>query len=196
VDISTALAADLALLTQALDQPDIDLKTQVQTLAADVASAVSSYLGLRMNIAASGHVISFALAADTPLDDQVAASLLIPLDALIDIAQGSALVLYAAAPGAFVDLAADLAYALDLDPARLVLDEHLDTERAGANLTGLDRYSAINQAIGILIERGHTPGTALTELQRLASLDGNNLHHAAATIVLGVSAPSRVFDED
>lgn len=196
MDISAALAADLAILTQALDQRDVDLQTQVQALSDDVSSAVVSYLGLRMAIAVGGQDVSIALRSDTTTGPEVATSLLIPLAAVTDAEPASALVLYAGVPGAFVDLAADLAHALNLDPISLALDEHLHRPSDGASgAAGLDWHSAINQAIGILIGRGRTPEAALEELQRLARLDGNNLHHSAAALILGISVPTPLSDE-
>ncbi|PZS34949.1 MAG: hypothetical protein DLM58_04840 [Pseudonocardiales bacterium] len=68
----------------------------------------------------------------------------------------STLTLYAATtPGALVDLGADLGYALELPPAALVFDEH--PPAGGSGMTGRDTQSALNQAIGVLIERGRTP---------------------------------------
>ena len=46
MDISEALAADLALLTEALDEPGIGIADTVRQLAADVGMAVPSFLGL------------------------------------------------------------------------------------------------------------------------------------------------------
>jgi hypothetical protein len=97
-------------------------------------------------------------------------------------------VLYAATPGAFVDLAADLSYALGLDRTHLVLDQHLIAPTAGSGM-GLDTQSAINQAIGVLIGGGHTLESARHELDRLASLDSDDLHRAAQAVLASVLAP-------
>jgi len=55
----------------------------------------------------------------------VAASLHVPLDELTAADPGSTVTFYAARPGAFVDLAADIRYAQNL-AGRVVIDGHLD----------------------------------------------------------------------
>lgn len=90
--------------------------------------------------------------------------------------------LYAAAPGAFVDLAADMSYALGLAPALLPLDDDTAAPVQSSGITGLHAQAIVNQALGVLIGRGHTPETADEELKRLAARDGGNLHTAAEAI--------------
>jgi hypothetical protein len=100
-------------------------------------------------------------------------SLRLPLSALGNAGLLGALVFYAGNPGAFVDLAADLSFALGLGPDVVALDQDLTpiSDPAGlTGLTGLAEMSQVNQAIGILIERGHVPHSARTELHRLANL--------------------------
>jgi hypothetical protein len=95
-------------------------------------------------------------------------------------------VLYAATRGAFVDLAADLSYALRIDPAKLILDSHPveNPDGNGNGLAGLAAHVTINQAIGVLIGRGHTPDSGRQELHRLAALDHGDLHASAQQIVV------------
>lgn len=190
MDISAALAAQLALLTQALDNPGIDLEAGLHAFTADVKVAVASYTGMTMRIELDGHDVSFTVHDDVTVEP--ATSLLIPLatltPAVTPIDAGSTLLLYAATPGAFVDLAADLSYALGIEPAALVLDDHLGRPADPGRLTGLDAHFAIDQAIGVLIDRGHTPESARDELHRLAALDHGNLHVAAQTLVLSASS--------
>jgi hypothetical protein len=175
------LAADLALLTQALDNPDIDLESALRALTADVKCAVPAYTGMTITIALDGHQVSFTVHDDATV--KPATSLLIPLAAVIATDPASTLVLYAATPGAFVDLAADLSYALGIEPTALTRDGHLDLATDTAGLTGLDEHFAINQAIGVLIDRGHTPESALEELHRIAALDHGNLPAAAKALL-------------
>jgi len=186
VRISAALAAHLAALTQALDRPDIDLETQLHAFTADVKHAVTSYTGMTMTIALEGHDVSFTV-HDEPAA-AAATSLLIPLAALTTTNPGSTLLLYAATPGAFVDLAADLSYALGVDPATLVLDDHLPAPDDGPGMTGLDTKFAIDHAIGVLIGRGQTPESARDEVHRLASLDHGDLRAAAEQIILSAGS--------
>jgi hypothetical protein len=57
-------------------------------------------------------------------------------------------------------------------------------------MTGLDEHSAINQAIGVLIGRGHTPESAQHELHRLAKLDHDDLRAAAEALILSARSGS------
>jgi hypothetical protein len=167
MDISAQLAADLAALSQALDG-DADLETTVRDFAAAAKLAVTSYLGMTITITAGGHKVSLDVPEHARAAHEIGASLLIPLDDTTVTEAGSSLVLYAATPGAFVDLAADLTYALHVGPDTLVLDAHLTPSFKNVGLDGLADMTHINQAIGILIERGHTPAGARAELQHLA----------------------------
>jgi hypothetical protein len=183
VDISAGLITDLALLTQALDTEGLDLEACLRSLAADVTLAVTSYTGMTITIALDGHEGTFTV-HDTPTAAVSSrASLLIPLNALTTTDAESALVLYAAIPGAFVDLAADLCYALGIEATALALDRHLPAPDARTASTGLGTRMAIDQAIGILIGRGHTPEAARDELHRLAGLDHGDLRGAAEEVI-------------
>ena len=92
--------------------------------------------------------------------------------------------LYAANPGAFVDLAADIDYlhrqgqpsdghgprpavALDIDlpPITLV-----------SGFLGLTEYETVNRAIGMLIQRGEEPAEARATLHRDARDSGLAVH--------------------
>ena len=191
MDISAALAADLALLTQALDDSGIDLEAGLRAFTAGLKLAVASFTGMTMTIGLDGHDVSFTVHDHATIHP--ATSLLIPLAPVTPTDTASTLLLYAATPGAFVDLAADLIYALRIEPTALVLDGHLDppADAAGlTGLTGLDEHSAINQAIGVLLGRGHTPESAHHELQRLAALDHNNLHAAAESLIHSIRSGS------
>jgi len=188
VDISAALTADLALLTQALDDSGIDLEAGLRAFTADVKLAVAPSTGMTMTSALAGHEVSFTVHDEATI--QPATSLLIPLAIVTPTDAAITLLLYAATPGAFVDLAADLIYALRIEPTALVLDGHFDPSAGSAGLTGLDEHSAINQAIGVLIGRGHTPESAQHELQRLATLDHDNLRVAAEALIISARSGS------
>jgi hypothetical protein len=161
--ISESTAAALALLTRAADDPDIDLEERMHAAIAAVEFAVTSYLGLTLTITVQGHEVSFT--AGDHSENQAGTSLRIPLSLGPATEAASTLTLFAATPGAFVDLAADLSYALGTPNVDLALDEHL-AEANNAGVTGLAEYSVINQAAGVLINRGHTEvgqyGTAPT----------------------------------
>lgn len=186
MDISIALAADLAALTEMLDESDIDLETQLDAFTAGVKLAASSYLGMTMTIAVNGNQVSFTALEDAAMRTAaIATSLLIPLSAVSGAEPGSTLVLYAAAPGAFVDLAANLDYALRLHHTALVLDDYLaaPANGAGSGASGLEGAATINRAIGALITRGHTPKSAREEMAQFASLDGRGILAVAEKVL-------------
>jgi hypothetical protein len=192
VGLSAEFAADLAVLTQALDDPDVDLGAALESLAAALQRAVASYRAMTMTIVLDGRELSFTVQRhDGPnaAEPKPATSLLIPLAAGTGTRPTSTLVLYAANPGAFVDLAADLSHALSAGPDALVLDAHLPAPAPSSRLDGLDGQVLVNQAIGVLVGRGHTPEAAGEELHRLADLDHGDLHAAAAQILHSTARP-------
>lgn len=69
-----------------------------------------------------------------------------------------AVVFYACTAGALVDLAADLGWLLNLR-ADVVLDGHLRPVEEQGVTSGLAELSVIQQAMGMLIDRGLTPPT-------------------------------------
>jgi hypothetical protein len=120
--------------------------------------------------------------------------------------RGSKTVLYAHTPGALVDLAADLGYALnapvvstrpaidgvnpdddELAPLgaerRLVLNADPLPHTAVSGITGMSELSAINRAVGMLIERGHTPDSAHRTLRDRATAAGVDPHVYAAQLL-------------
>jgi hypothetical protein len=98
-----------------------------------------------------------------------------------------ALILYAGSPGAFVDLAADLAWLTARSLSDFILDQHL-TPAAGSLQEGqLRAASAINQALGVLIGRGYTPQQAHGELDTQAAHAGTDRHTAACHILAKIN---------
>ncbi len=166
MEISAALAADLRLLSDLLDRDDADLETLLRTLAADVRLAVDSCLGLSMNVVIEGKPIAFTVCDGRALS--VNASVEVPLHLLCRVEEGSSLVFFAANAGAFVDLAADLAFTLGLAPQLLQLDQHLTLGEPTEGMSGLAEMAQIEQAVGILIDQGHTISGARSELHRRA----------------------------
>lgn len=108
-----------------------------------------------------------------------------------------AVTLYAANPGAFVDLAADVAYTISRPLTDVAIDEHLSGPDATQPSHGPEatpgavtvaELSIINQAIGMLIGRGDHPADAHATLTRHAATAGTTLPAAAAAI-LNSTAP-------
>jgi hypothetical protein len=181
VAISSRLRSDLAALTAALDQPGSDLEALLGDFVADLSSVISSYRGLSMRITVAGNEAILTLLEDEA--DDVASSMRLPLSALSASHGDSVLVLYAAKPGAFVDLAADLCVALSSPPETVTLDEDLDRPFARSGLVGLAEQSTVNLAIGVLVDRGHTLTSAGHELQKRAARRGLSVHAIALAVL-------------
>ena len=183
MEITAALAADLAALTEALDEPGADLARTLRQLAADAKLAVGSYLGLTVRAAVSGQPI--ALSTLDGASAQVRTSLMIPLSPDVDGAAAIGVILYAGTAGAFTDLAADLAWLSGRDLNDFALDRHLTTPAGPDGHDGLAALSLINQAIGMLIAHGHTPEQADRELDDRAAQAGVDRHAAATQVLAG-----------
>lgn len=196
MDITGALGADLAVLTDALRYPTADpmatVTDTVLLLAADARAAVPSFLGLTMSIA--GHetgttvdrvVLQFTLLDGhvDPRDIGTSLRLPRPIAGVGTDRPGITVVLYAATPGAFVDMAADLSFLTGHEFAVADLDQHRGLAHE-ADITGvLQAEGAIHEAIGVLIDRGHTPEQASTELDTLADAAHTDRATAAAGIL-------------
>jgi hypothetical protein len=127
--------------------------------------------------------------------DDVTTSLRVPLR--VDDGTGAVLVgpvrvtFYATRPGAFTDLAADLAHAQGLDPDRLELDRDRPP-RTGSDMRGLERLSIIHRAVGVLIARGVDPEAAHAHLTADARAASEPLvDHARRVIEDAVRATGR-----
>jgi len=192
MDTSATLPADLADLSAALDNPRLDVETELRAFTAGLKLAVGSYVGMTITIVVNEYQVSFS-AYDEAVGasfEMAASRLLIPLGAIYATSAGGTLLLYAATPGAFVDLAADLTYALGIDRTDLVLDDHIAAlpDGPGSAVTGLDGHALINRAIGVLVDRGHTPESAGGALRRLSRLNGGKPHLAAGHVLRSIPA--------
>jgi hypothetical protein len=187
VEFTAALAADLATLTETLDDSDAVIAETLQELAADARLAVRSYLGLSVAITVSGQQINLTALDDLTGPGDILASLLLPLPLAKPDSNGAepliALILYAARPGAFIDLAADLSWLTHRDLSEFALDEHLTLGHDPDEPSGLGAVSVINQAIGMLIARGHLPENAEREITARAARAGVDRHTAAGHIL-------------
>ena len=161
--ITAAVAEQLLILQGDPDLGD-DLVAALDRLGRDVVRAVPSCLAVTITHAGLGGEISVSTTAGRAA---VLASLAVPLSA---VAAGDLVILRAREAGAFLLLADDLDVLLGPDhhpPVRL--DEHLtwptaaNGESLGASLADL---SVIDQAIGVLVDRGLPPEAAHRELWR------------------------------
>ena len=183
-------------LTDALDQPGIDMEGLLRALLEDIRLAVPSYLGLTITSIIDDYPVTLtALDSDTDTDT-ISASVMLPLTALDSAVSGSTIVFYARNAGAFVDFAADVCYTLGIEAAQIVLDDHLtapvDTFRSAAaggaaRLGGLDKVSQHNQAVGILIVEGFLAEPAAAELHRRAQRDGISGSAAAQQLIESIA---------
>ncbi|WP_239309736.1 MULTISPECIES: hypothetical protein [unclassified Frankia] len=177
MDISTALAADLAALTESLDEPGVDVSQTLRQLSVDAKIAVGSYIGLSAVLFAGGRVLTFTAFEEGAEPEDIRASLRLSLPPRVSAAEDPEttifLILFAAIPGAFVDLATDLSWltgdGLNRGPGGFVLDEDLTAPHDPAAPSGLRALSIIEQAIGVLIGRGSTPEQASAHLDLLAA---------------------------
>jgi hypothetical protein len=185
VEITAAVAADLAALTEALDEPDADLAMLLHQLAADAKVAVGTFVGLTIRMITGDQPSNLTVFEDGAASGDVKASMLIPMHGVVDGARAETtidLILYARAPGAFTDLAADLAWLSGLDLVDFTLNQHLIIPERD-EVDGLFARSLIDQAIGMLIARGSTPEQAERELAARAVRDGLDRHIAARQIL-------------
>jgi hypothetical protein len=186
VDQIISLSAGLARLTDSLDRPGADLEGELRRLSDELASVIDSYLGLSITITGTAGPVTMSTWHDAAGRAAVGSSLLIPLPLICATPPGSALILHASQAGAFVDLAADLSYALGEPLPTFVLDQHLAEQpdhSSRPELIGLAEASQINQAIGVLLACGRTREQALAELWRRASDVPCDLRTAAEAII-------------
>ena len=98
---------------------------------------------------------------------------------------------YSGMPGAFIELADDARWIFNLNGPP-VLDGHLTVGRNGsdpAGMHGLTAHTSINQAIGVLIEEGHTPAGARDELARRSARTGRSLPETALQLLDDLEPP-------
>ena len=182
--IPAAMAAALAVLTETLDEPGADITHSLHQLTLAAAAAVPSYLGLSVLVPHSDPRFSCTTLTDGIRAGDMHTSLQVLLPT---IAAGHdsavAVILYATAPGSFVDLAADLGWLTGRPPTDFILDQHL-ANASGADTAGqLHAASDINQAIGVLIGRGYTPRQAHRELDTQAANTRTERHTTARLIL-------------
>jgi hypothetical protein len=118
VDFPTVLLRDLLQLSSSVGLDDDAITEPLGTLMEDLRTAVPSFRGLRLTVADKGHPVSLTAFLPIHDGDSISTSLHVRFAALGSGFDGeSRVVFYATTPGAFVDLAADFAYALDTPTA-------------------------------------------------------------------------------
>lgn len=201
MDITTALSADLAALTDALGDPVTDPRVDIAGMVAGFATntrlAVTSFLGLTITItqrtrARSDQVLlRLTLLEDhsDPGNIETSLRMLGPTEQADD-QPGIQVVLYAGSPGAFVDMAADLVFLTGQELDAADLDQHQGL--AGEpDITGvIQAERIISQAIGVLIAGGRTREQANTELDTLAETAHTDRTTQAARILTALTPGS------
>jgi hypothetical protein len=195
--IGAAVAADLAMLTVALDEPGADVLHSLHQLGVDARAAVPSYLGLSVTVDGNDPAFTF-----TTLDVGVAGDVRTSLRLMLPGVGGGppaspsvALILYAGTPGAFVDLTADLAWLTGRPPSDFPLDQHLSVPAASDAATYLSAAPVINQALGVLIGLGYTSAEAHSKLDTPAGGEGTDRYTSAQLVLDTLTAPDRADAE-
>lgn len=178
-----SLATHLAELSESLDDPRIDLGSGLRRLSSELQLAVSSYLGLSLTVRVGADEV--AISEPGQLDPaQIRSSVRMPrwLLGAHHAKPNISMTFYAASPGAFVDLAADLAWSAGRQLSEIVLDDHL-VPPANSPGGGLAALSSIQQAIGVLVALGRTPEQAERNLTARARRAGTSRFATAASLL-------------
>jgi hypothetical protein len=170
------LFSDLAIPDGFAEQPG-ELEKSLTALTEAVKSAAPSYRGLVLTLVIDKQLVSVTSAELGDTSD-IATSLRLSLAWVPSLSADSRITFYASTPGTFVDLAADLTFALDND---IRLDEDIPSVLV-SDLTGVARLSAINTAIGVLVGHGHTPDSAQHELRHTADATPCSIQKAAEAV--------------
>ncbi len=179
-----ALLADLRDLTVDLGASGYT-RTTLAMLERDLLRNVPSALGATVALLADepGRLpIEVHLVARTVRPDEIASALQVPLARLAPTVNGS-ITFWAGEPGALGDLAADLVAAFGLVPVDVDQDPDRPRGPLAPTVEGLQDFSLVNRALGVLMNRGHTLAAARAELDRRAALRGLELVAAARAVI-------------
>ena len=174
MNISPVVAHDVDDLIFLVHLDDTDLLGVLQSLENTAELAVPSLLGWKLSFTIQGQPLRLTSIHPCVDTGRVRASLHVPLSRVLNPIAGAGVTFYAAQPGAFTALAADLA-ALHLTSEPLCLDEDL-APNLTPGLTGLPELSAINQAIGVLIAGGSPTASAQAQVDRQEAVIDLNAH--------------------
>jgi hypothetical protein len=158
-------------------EPPVELERSLTALTEAVKSAAPSYRGLALTLIIDEQPISVT-SAELDSTSDIVTSLRLSLAWVPSLSADSRITFYASVPGTFVDLAADLAFALDSD---IRLDEDIPSVLV-SDLTGVGRLSAVNKAVGVLVGHGHTLDSAQRELRHTADATPSSIQKAAEAV--------------
>jgi hypothetical protein len=172
------LFSDLAVPDPMTGQP-IELETSLLALTAALKHAVPSYRGLALTLVIDEQPVSVTSAEREDTSD-IATSLCLSLAWVPLLAAASQITFYASVPGTFVDLAADLTFILGSEALRL--DGELPSALV-TDLAGVRSLLTVNEAVGVLIDHGHTPDSAQHKLRQLADTTPSSIQGAAEVVI-------------
>ena len=203
MDVPTALLSDLTELANGVGLAVGPLQAPLKALVGELRAAIGSYRGLQLTIVRDGQPVTLTDVSGPDEDGSITTSLRVPLSLLgPSYDGGSRVVFYASVAGSLIDLAADLGHVLRTatimadDPDRdggvrdgdgrtgpahvpspmLLLDADVPPNPAVSGLIGLSEMSAVDRAVGIMIERGHHPDVAYDALIEQAAVAGVAIH--------------------
>jgi hypothetical protein len=188
VKLTAAIARQLHLLCENVDDAE-RLATGLAELGASVASAVPSCMTVSVWVGAIGSEVPVTIGIRSETIGPVLASLAVPLSAS---APGDMALFQASELGAFLLLADDLRGLLNpLLALRVDEDLHTQIDSTEAALTSsMDDLSAVNRALGVLIDQGLLPDNAQAELSRRARQDGTDLPAAGRLLLDSIGGPA------
>ena len=198
MDFSAALT-DLHTLLSSLGVDDDSTAAALTGLTDELKRAVPSFLGLQLVLIQHSHPVTLTAFEPDVRPGDITTSLRLPLSLLGVTASNdaSAVTFHASTPGAFVDLAADLSYALERPHATsgnsgrtphranatLTLDDPVQPTTVVSGLVGVNGLSTISRAIGMLMGNRHLLDAAHTELARQAAVAGITMLACATELI-------------
>ena len=198
MDDSTALTEAIIDLLGSVDstgaRPAIHLRAAVATLARAVKRVAPSYQGVAITVIIDGQRVTLTAMEPSSDPSEITTSMHLSLGGFPLLDPTTEITFYAATPGTFTDLGADLTFALGAG-AGPRLDQDLPTP-VWTGVTGMAELSDINVAIGILIGHDHTPETARRELHRLAAAASITTSAAAARVRANPADPALRYKFD
>ena len=186
VAISRFVLDLLDALSEAIDDPFVDLNAIVSVLSDDAAAVVPSFLGLSITMFLRQEHVSMAFIESPDAQSSISLSIGQGCPPICDI------VFYAAEPDAFADLAIGIRAEVGVN-APVVLDAHLPPPDGRDQVVriGLAEMSVIYQAVGVLIEQqGLTPAAARTMLEARSDYNGSTLSEVAQLVLDGLDTPT------
>jgi hypothetical protein len=186
VEFPSAIALQMHLLSHEGDRGD-GFAAGLKQLGTDLTRVVPSLLAVSLTLVRLGYDVAVTTLAPLAESSRVTASLAVPLTAG---ETGDALLMQAGEPGAFILLADDLAGHLGPGDPPLQIDRHLALLPTAPNTSiefVLAELRVVNQALGILIDRGCTPEAAVDEIQRRARTTGGTMGAVGRRILAGLS---------